>query len=137
VSGASSYVWDNGAEEGVLYPLNETTTFTVTGTDEIGCSSTATITVIADVCTGIDDVEIVSNYLVYPNPSNGSISIDFELFSENNKAIIFQLDGKKIKSYDLDASISNNIILDKIPSGNYILKIIENNSVSEQKIVIK
>lgn len=43
--GAVSYVWDNGATDGVpVYPAN-TTTYTVTGTDPNGCTDTAQVLV--------------------------------------------------------------------------------------------
>jgi hypothetical protein len=44
-SGAVSYVWDNGVQDGVSFILNATTTFTVTGTDANGCTNTAQTTV--------------------------------------------------------------------------------------------
>lgn len=42
---ANSYAWDNSATNGVPFSANNTTLYTVTGTDAIGCSSTDTITV--------------------------------------------------------------------------------------------
>lgn len=44
-SGASTYTWDNGVTDGVPFTVSTTTTFTVTGTDANGCSSTDQITV--------------------------------------------------------------------------------------------
>jgi hypothetical protein len=39
-SGASTYVWNNSAVNGVSFPATSTLTFTVTGTDANGCSNT-------------------------------------------------------------------------------------------------
>ncbi len=45
-SGASNYVWDNGAQDGVAFvPPIGTTTYTVTGTDANGCVNTDQVTV--------------------------------------------------------------------------------------------
>ncbi|MGY8914053.1 MAG: Ig-like domain-containing protein, partial [Flavobacteriales bacterium] len=44
-SGAESYMWDNGAVDGIPITLFTTTTFTVIGTDLNGCESTDSITI--------------------------------------------------------------------------------------------
>ncbi|MCR9172763.1 MAG: lamin tail domain-containing protein [bacterium] len=44
-SGADTYAWDNGVTDGVAFAATTTTTYTVTGTDQFGC-------------TGVDSVEI-------------------------------------------------------------------------------
>jgi hypothetical protein len=44
-SGAISYAWDNGVQDGVIFIPNATTTYTLTGTDANGCTNTAQTTV--------------------------------------------------------------------------------------------
>lgn len=44
-SGADSYMWDNGAVDGIPIVLFSTTTFTVIGTDANGCQNTDSITI--------------------------------------------------------------------------------------------
>jgi len=44
-SGASTYSWNNGVQNGVPFTPNATQTYTVTGTDANGCSNTAQVTV--------------------------------------------------------------------------------------------
>lgn len=39
-SGVQSYAWDNGVTDGVPFTVNNTTTYTVTGTDANGCETT-------------------------------------------------------------------------------------------------
>jgi hypothetical protein len=43
--GASSYTWNNGITNGVVFVANATTTYTVIGTDANGCVNTAQVTV--------------------------------------------------------------------------------------------
>jgi len=43
-SGASTYSWNNGVQNGVPFTPNATQTYTVTGTDANGCSNTAQVT---------------------------------------------------------------------------------------------
>lgn len=44
-SGATSYQWNNGAADGVAFPATATTTYTVIGTDAIGCTGTDSVTI--------------------------------------------------------------------------------------------
>ena len=44
-SGAVSYSWDNGVNDGVPFTASTTTTYTVTGTDGNGCQNTDQVTV--------------------------------------------------------------------------------------------
>jgi hypothetical protein len=44
-SGAITYAWDNGVNDGVAFTPNATQTYTVTGTDANGCTNTAQTTV--------------------------------------------------------------------------------------------
>lgn len=44
-AGASVYSWDNGVLDNEPFAINQTTTFTVTGTDALGCSNTSSVTV--------------------------------------------------------------------------------------------
>lgn len=44
-SGAQSYTWDNGVQDGVAFTPSQTDTYVVTGTDANGCSNTDTITI--------------------------------------------------------------------------------------------
>lgn len=44
-SGADTYVWDNGVQDGVSFTPTATTTYAVTGTDANGCEGTDQVTV--------------------------------------------------------------------------------------------
>ncbi|WP_197043990.1 hypothetical protein, partial [Aureispira sp. CCB-QB1] len=46
--GAASYVWDNGAVDGIAFVPSATTTYNVTGTDGNGCSATGNLTITVD-----------------------------------------------------------------------------------------
>jgi hypothetical protein len=47
-SGALSYVWSNGVQDGISFVPTATATYTVTGSDVFGCSSTQTVTVVVN-----------------------------------------------------------------------------------------
>ena len=44
-AGATTYIWDNGISDGVLFTPSTTTLYTVTGTDANGCSASDTVSV--------------------------------------------------------------------------------------------
>ena len=44
-AGATTYIWDNGISDGVLFTPSTTTLYTVTGTDANGCSASDTVSI--------------------------------------------------------------------------------------------
>ena len=50
-SGASTYIWTGGVTDGISFAPLTSGTYTVIGTDENGCSSTASISVTVDILT--------------------------------------------------------------------------------------
>lgn len=44
-TGATSYLWDNSVTDGVAFNPASTNTYTVTGTDALGCSNTSSVTI--------------------------------------------------------------------------------------------
>ena len=64
-SGATSYSWDNGVNNGVSFTPNQTTTYTVTGTSQTGCSNTDQVTVTVNA---IPDVQFSGDVLAGCSP---------------------------------------------------------------------
>jgi PKD repeat protein len=50
-SGATTYAWDNGVSDGVAFTPTATTTYTLTGTDDNGCSNTDTVMITVNNCS--------------------------------------------------------------------------------------
>jgi hypothetical protein len=71
--------------------------------------------------------------LVYPNPSNGSIYLN-ESVNENSKILIFDLLGNNILEADFN---KQEIILDDLPKGNYILKLLRDENVVGTTTIMK
>ncbi len=95
-SGADSYMWDNGAVDGIPVVLFSTTTFTVTGTDANGCENTDSITIEVN---GTADISL-NKHVDISNPNVG----DTVLFS-----LTLTNDGPN------DAT--NVTVVDYVPSG--------------------
>ncbi len=125
VSGASTYSWNNGALTSTLAVNPSTTTvYTVTGTDNNGCSVSKTLTLSVKACTGISNQEGTKWLELYPNPGKGIYHLEltkaanirvtdisgrvlFEQdFSEGNHKI--RLEEQTNGIYFLDASNSSD-----------------------------
>jgi len=70
---------------------------------------------------------------VYPNPSNGSIYLN-ESVNENSKILIFDLLGNNILEADFN---KQEINLDDLPKGNYILKLLRDENVVGTTTIMK
>ena len=72
----------------------------------------------------IDEVGIIDNVLIYPNPAENFLNIDASFFTENTQITVYSITGKKI----IDTSFSNNnnsykMAVKNLVSGIYILNL--------------
>lgn len=65
---ATNFSWDNSVVNGVAFTANNTTTYTVTGTDANNCSNTATITITVNQNPTVTFSLPISEMCVYHNP---------------------------------------------------------------------
>ena len=94
-SGGTSYLWNTGAAGShITETPTVTTTYNVTGSNAVGCTGTANITItVQDCTTGIDEINSSASVLVSPNP-----------FSESATVIITGVEGSQLhemKIYDM------------------------------------
>ncbi len=76
-SGASSYSWDNGVENDVAFVPSVTTTYKVSGTDDLGCHNSGMVTITVEICGCIDplalnyngNATISDNSCIYQEPT--------------------------------------------------------------------
>ena len=138
---ATSYTWSTGATTGTIsVSPTVTTTYSVIGviTDTMSstnCYTTTTITQSVSPCTGIENNEGVTyNCSVFPNPSNGNITVTLEKTSDNTFIEIYNTIGELVYRQKIDSK--ETLINEKFPSGTYLVKITEGNSVFWKKIVV-
>ncbi len=77
--GVISYTWSGGVTKGTPFPISSTTTFTVTGTNSGGCTNIDTIIIVVNVCTGIGRTSSNENFIIYPNPGNGIMNLEYRM----------------------------------------------------------
>lgn len=87
-------------------------------------------------CSATDITENNQDFLIYPNPSNGIITIDF---AENRKHIVTieNLIGQEVYSNVYFGSSAGNINLSKYEKGIYLITISDDIKSSTKKIIIK
>lgn len=114
------YNWDGGATDGVAFTLDETTTFTLTGVNNFGCSSTDEITITVITCEPLvagfsyDDIVCVGDCRTFKDTSNGDPvswlwdfggAVDPPTSDEQNPTICFDTPG----IFDIQLTVTNAI----------------------------
>jgi uncharacterized delta-60 repeat protein len=89
-----------------------------------------------------DSVNIINNSIVYPNPFNDKINIDFKNIDLHDiKITFYNLNGSEIYSKNFKNSTNNEILsieeISKFSAGIYFLKIQSNNYSKTFKIIKK
>jgi len=111
-SGSYTYSWSTGSTGSSVALPNGTHTVTVT--DALGCSSTATVYIdVEGNTTGIQSHSINLNLKVYPNPTAGMLNVEYVGHLE-----VFDIGGRLIMSSEVDGKIE----IDLVP-GIYVLRL--------------
>ena len=77
-----------------------------------------------DCSSALQEVESTREFVVYPNPASGFITVEFEALQEHSLLIIADLGGRVIKTFDLSAGMESvRLDLRDLPSGVYTLMI--------------
>jgi PKD repeat protein len=156
-----TWSWGDGSYSYIEYPSHTYAnagmyTICLTISDSIyGCSNTYCvsdsimrtsnsmiyITVIAPTSSGIQSVQSLSNWSVYPNPAADNFTIDYSLSSSSSVVInLYDMLGNRIKQVENskqamgEHTISVNTAT--LPEGIYLLQINSGNIVSNKKISV-
>ena len=103
-------------------------------TDGNNCTVVSAIVMTVSTCSGINQVDQENlNYVIYPNPNNGSFTIksvyDIEL------TIINEI-GQTVKFVTLDENNNRQLTIESIAAGVYFVTGQTNNSSVKQKIIV-
>jgi hypothetical protein len=122
-SGANTYSWNTGVTTSsfVLTPTNSNIySYTVTGTAANNCTSTATLKVFVNSCTGISENAYVK-WTVFPNPSRESFKINLG-YPAAYKLILTDISGRIILQDSINDS-NHDINISSLSNGLYYLNI--------------
>ncbi len=130
-----TFSWSNGSTDQNISALARGDYY-VTITDAYLCSTTDTAT-IGWSTSGINENE--SAFSVQPNPNNGTFTIVMESYSGTNGRIeVFNIMGEKVFETDIigNGGINQQIDLGKIGTGNYSIRISDDQKSYSKRLII-
>lgn len=137
-SGASTYSWNTtSTNTTIIVSPSSNTSYTVTGVANNGCKNSASVNMVVSACTGIDQAANNGNetILIYPNPSNGRLSID--TYNDETKRIeLMDVNGKLIYSATSSESVINLELVD-LQKGLYFVRVIGKTQLRNTKLIIE
>lgn len=139
-TGANSYTWSSNnnylvGTQIVISPFSSIN-YTVTGLDASGCSAKSTASVGVSECTGLSSSNLnPSNISLFPNPNNGSFSIEFN--QEGAKTVeIVDMTGKTITVIQTKEN-KTTLNTSGLSSGIYFAKIKTNTGITTLKYTVQ
>jgi len=131
-SGASTYYWTGGVINAVAFSPTVTATYTVTGTDNLGCTNIDSLTVTVNICTGLGYNSQPENLVVYPNPTTGTVII--ETNSDNIKLALFDTMGERLWTGQAGQKLALDV--SQLAAGAYLLRAYKEGRVESKKLFI-
>jgi hypothetical protein len=138
-NGGVTYQWMSNTNASILQgnpvniTANATTVFTVMAIGANGCVGKATLTQSISDCTGLNKLSAVSGVRVYPNPTSGVLTVEFD--SNVAKTVsVLDVTGRVI----MTTTGSNNAVsvdLSSVAAGIYYVKLQSENAVNVVKVV--
>lgn len=140
---ATDYLWDFGdgetsTDENPEHTYSSTATYNVTLTASDDYCSDATVTQeVAVNTTAINDFT-EDTFVVYPNPGNGLFTVKTDRATGITGIHIFDRDGKEIfsKNPQSGKNMSFTIDLTSYEKGIYFMKIIDNDRIYFEKLIV-
>jgi hypothetical protein len=136
--GATNYQWSssNLLLNGTLITVSPQSSgiYSVTGTDNNGCSSKAVATVSVNLCTDIADFVEDKQIKLYPNPSSGIVYLEMAN-DQGGTILIYNAIGQVIVSQK--AELMNQIDLTPFSHGLYSVVVSQNNTLTFKAKLIK
>jgi hypothetical protein len=134
-TGATTYTWaPAGSGSSITITPSVTTTYTVIGTNTLGCTSSTTVSQAVSPCSGISTNQPLSiDVKLFPNPSNGLINL--EINSTSQVSITNTL-SQVILTQKVEGG-THTFNLQNQSKGIYFVKIFQNNKQETIKIVVE
>ncbi|WP_317896715.1 T9SS type A sorting domain-containing protein [Aurantibacillus circumpalustris] len=135
-AGGSSYAWDNTMTGPTITvsPNGTAANYTVTGTDDNGCSSTATVQVKISSCAGLNELSHLNSEIsIYPNPNDGKFTIQTN--ADLKLSLVNEL-GQLIRVINLSAINNHEVNISDLAKGIYFVSGRKDSSQIYQKIVV-
>ncbi len=139
VVGSTNYLWslNTATTSYLLIKPNQTTTYSVTTSDNNSCSYTFAFTETVQACTGISsNTNNFGSTVLYPNPNQGNFVIKLENESSEAELLIFNNLGEKVQEQKI--STAESFINTQLRSGCYYYILMQNGkSSSKGKLIVE
>lgn len=131
-SGANTYTWNTGLNTAIIIVTpTANTVYSVSSQNINGCSSTASINIIASICEGLAQNN-VSALKLYPQPAHSILYLDSPL---KGQITLLDLQGRIHMQMPLEIG-PNNLTLEGLQVGYYLLRIHSALGLQHQRIYI-
>jgi hypothetical protein len=131
---AVSYLWNDGSTNQTLVPT-ETDSFYVTIVDGNLCESTDTVVIVVSQCVGVDEISNQTEVKMYPNPTQGGLTIKLAEFNEVVVMNILTVYGQVVRTERL-TSATTVLDLNNLSEGTYLLQLQTKESTTINKFII-
>ena len=129
-----SYSWSSG-ETTPTISASMPGTYIVTATNADGCSTSDQITI--TIITEVDEPDLLQALTIYPNPTEGTVTIKRNNNITLEKVRLLNLTGQELYLLHLnDSRQPVHLDLSNLPAGNYILQL-QTNSGNSSKMIVK
>jgi len=136
-SGANTYSWSTGPTSSSLAVNPSTTTvYVLTAFSSANCTSTAQVTQIVNLCTGIQGLSKHNpEYLIFPNPTKDFLTITFGDENRTDVSIVCSTGAVIYKNENYVSGTSINC--SNLAKGMYFVRINSLNTQVLKKLVIE
>lgn len=115
-------------------------TLTYSYTDVDGCSNSDSLAIVVDACAGVEDLSLVNNISLYPNPSNGMINVSFGTIVSVVQVEVIDLSGKVVASTQWN-NVQNGAVkqidLTEQSAGVYFVRFTGNGQTQTEKLILQ
>jgi hypothetical protein len=135
-TGATSYVWNTKSTKDTIN-IKEAGIYTVTGTNQFGCSSSDSVKLIVKVkSASISDLESIK-FQVYPNPAANNVYISLANFT-NTTLRMYDLIGNEVFHQVIKDEVTE-VSVNQFAKGMYLIKIEDSNSntIESKRFVVE
>ena len=139
-SGATTYQWTGGvtaSTASVAVSPTVTTTYSVAGTGTVSnCPGNTTYTLVVNICAGIENYADSKNVTVYPNPSNGLVTISLTNLDANTVMYVTNMIGQEVVKTTVK-DLNTNFDFSNLQKGVYMLTVTNGKDKSVSKLIIQ
>ncbi|MBC8172269.1 MAG: T9SS type A sorting domain-containing protein [Chitinophagales bacterium] len=143
----AEYFWEFDDDGAVALEKNPVFTFSAPGTYEVkhvvtegSVSYEQTKSVSVDFCVGINEIQELATFKLYPNPASEAVTVELTFSSPASTVVsILSLNGEKVYTTSADniTTYSNTIDVNNLASGVYVMEIVSDRRISTKTFVVE